>query len=209
MTDDTTREQAHNEAWGTYRDGENFESHGMGDAFDAGWAAGLLADTANTTDAEVPGQTAALVLLGNRLNRAEAEVAKLRAERDELLDRALDAERALQQQHAFFVAANRRADRAVADLAALRDRVRAVAEERDVAYPKKFEFAPSENYVLGVRDAQVRLRALLGDGGESDAQAACDGSGRCTAPIHEHGCFADRDGAACTDPTDHVGGDPE
>lgn len=31
----------------------------------------------------------------------------------------------------------------------------------------------------------------------------CDGSGRCPAPLHVHGCYADLDGSACDDPSDH------
>lgn len=31
----------------------------------------------------------------------------------------------------------------------------------------------------------------------------CSGASDCAAPIHEHGCYSDRDGTACTDPEDH------
>lgn len=42
---------------------------------------------------------------------------------------------------------------------------------------------------------QMLLAAIFG--------APCSGAGNCPAPVHEHGCFADLDGSACTDPTEH------
>ena len=35
-------------------------------------------------------------------------------------------------------------------------------------------------------------------------RASCDGSGRCSASRHVHGCFADVDGSTCDDPGDHA-----
>lgn len=32
----------------------------------------------------------------------------------------------------------------------------------------------------------------------------CTGAGDCPARLHEHGCYADRDGTACNDPEDHA-----
>lgn len=34
-------------------------------------------------------------------------------------------------------------------------------------------------------------------------RTACTGAGRCVAPIHIHGCYADRDGARCDEPQEH------
>jgi hypothetical protein len=31
----------------------------------------------------------------------------------------------------------------------------------------------------------------------------CTGAGDCPSGLHEHGCYADRDGSACNDPDDH------
>jgi hypothetical protein len=32
----------------------------------------------------------------------------------------------------------------------------------------------------------------------------CDGSSKCGAGVHTHGCFADLDGVGCDHPEDHV-----
>jgi len=32
---------------------------------------------------------------------------------------------------------------------------------------------------------------------------ACTGASDCPSGLHEHGCYADRDGSACNDPDDH------
>lgn len=47
----------------------------------------------------------------------------------------------------------------------------------------------------GLTPEERLLRAIFG--------APCSGASDCPAPVHEHGCYADLDGTACTDPEEH------
>lgn len=149
---------------------------------------GLLAGTANTTDAEEDRPTVTLAQLIASWDQGVqdtdriphwatnlameirekyapiAEVAKLRAERDRLIEAHQKQRRFADQNYEFWRRAERerghemvRADRAVADLAALQDRVRALADEWE-----SHEAAG----VVGYGGFGTELRALLGDGGD-------------------------------------------
>lgn len=59
-------------------------------------------------------------------------------------------------------------------------------------------------------DARKRLaerQATPADAGSTLEK--CEGSSACIAPLHVHGCYADLDGSACDDPTDHAGSTPD
>lgn len=65
---------------------------------------------------------------------------------------------------------------------------------------------PPEGPCLGAEHdsgSAVECVAFLVLDPEAQCLHDCDGSGDCFSTLHIHGCYADRDGARCDDPSDH------
>lgn len=54
--------------------------------------------------------------------------------------------------------------------------------------------------------AAARERLSTNQRADEFAPGECEGHSCCTAKLHVHGCFADRDGSRCDDPTEHTDG---
>ena len=151
-----------------------------------------------------------------RARRAEAEVARLTAERDaaiERLERVIDQWRKTGR---AVISEMNRADKAEAERDALAAQV---AEAVHLAEVWASDLATDamvhvmDGVVLEAINEQMKrlleLRAALADS-EDDASDVdvCSGDADCTSELHVHDCFADSAGP-CTDPDEHQPTDQE